>query len=176
MYFRTVCTAPAFVPPVCSSGYCTFCSPSYSSALPLLLMLCFSVVYKLLDTPLYSSWNIDLSNSLSSLFLNLPPTSLKYETRTRARAQHISWSQCSIRDPVTPVVLELTQSCTTLTKLPYRECLRNNLSWATVTYVMQVTWLDLRCNLFWLMLCKVTWAESCKLLGVTCSLLSLTLS
>jgi len=58
-YLCAVCTAPAFVPLVRSSGYCTFCSPSYSSAPPPLLMLCFSVVYKLLDTLLYSSLNID---------------------------------------------------------------------------------------------------------------------
>jgi len=48
-YLHAVCTTPAFVPPVCSSGYCTFCSLSYSSAPPPLLMLCFSIVYKLLD-------------------------------------------------------------------------------------------------------------------------------
>jgi len=92
-YLHAVCTAPAFVPLVHSSGYCTFRSPSYSSAPPLLLMLCFSVVYKLLDTPLYSSLNIDLSNSSSSLLssLNLSLTSLKYNRKkTTARAQHIS--------------------------------------------------------------------------------------
>jgi len=91
-YLCAVYTAPAFVPLVCSSGYCTFRSPSYSSAPPPLLMLCFSVVYKLLDTPLYSSLNIDLSNSSSSLLssLNLPPTSPKYGTRMTARVQHIS--------------------------------------------------------------------------------------
>ena len=58
-YLRAVCTAPAFVPLVCSSGYCTSCSPTYSSAPPPLIILCFSIVYKLLDTPLYSSLNID---------------------------------------------------------------------------------------------------------------------
>jgi len=58
-YLHAVCTALAFIPPVCSSGYCTFCSLTYSSAPPPLLMLCFSVVYKLLDTPLYSSLNIN---------------------------------------------------------------------------------------------------------------------
>jgi len=64
-YLHAVCTTLAFVPPVRSSGYCTFHSPSYSSAPPPLIMLCFSIVYKLLDTLLYSSLNIDLSNSSS---------------------------------------------------------------------------------------------------------------
>ena len=71
---HAVCTTLAFVPPVRSSSYCTFHSPSYSSALPLLLMLCFSIVYKLLDALLYSSLNIDLSNS-SSFLLSSPRSS-----------------------------------------------------------------------------------------------------
>ena len=32
-YLRAVCTALAFIPPVCSSGYCTFHLPSYSPPL-----------------------------------------------------------------------------------------------------------------------------------------------
>jgi len=62
-YLHAVCTALAFVPPMRSSGYCTFHSPSYSSAPPPLLMLCFSIVYKLLDTPLYSVLILFVSTS-----------------------------------------------------------------------------------------------------------------
>jgi len=98
-YLRAVCTALAFIPLVRSSSYCTFHSPSYLSAPPPLLMLCFSIVYKLLDTLLYSSLNIDLSNSLSSLLSSSRSVFNISEIRMTARAQHISWSQCFIRDP-----------------------------------------------------------------------------
>jgi len=72
-------------------------------------------------------------------------------------------------------------------KLPYRKSLRNNLSWLTVIYICYAGSHGQTCHFeLWLilthlysfafMLCKVTWVESCQLLGVTCSLLSLTLS
>jgi len=116
-YLHAVCTALAFVPLVHSSGYCTFCSLSYSSTLPLLLMLCFSVVHKLLETPLYSSLNIYLSNSLSSLLsssqssFNLPKIWNKNDSKGAAHKLKPMFHP----RPVTPVVPELTWSCMTLT-------------------------------------------------------------